>query len=261
MPGARVTDPSLIRAAVDGHRGWYHQIELAPGIVTPGPHHSAGALAALDRVGLPREASRLRVLDLGCRDGFFAFEMERRGAEVVGIDYAAPDVTGFAVAARLLGSSVTYVVENVYDIDPRRHGLFDLVLLLGVLYHLRNPILALDRVRAMVRPGALVFVESQVSTAPRVQTMPLWQFLPRDSHHGDHTNKWMPNLAGLTTVIEECQLKVLKSRVDEKGRACLSTRAVEDVQLERYRALDGSMDSWGRRGEGDVPSRPGPERR
>ena len=113
MGAPRVTDPNVIRALVDGHRGWYHQIELAPGIVTPGPHHSAGALAAMDRVGLPREASHLRVLDLGCRDGFFAFEMERRGAEVVGVDYAAPDITGFSIAARILGSGVTYVVENV----------------------------------------------------------------------------------------------------------------------------------------------------
>src|SRR5512145_1989374 len=103
-------DPQGVRALVAGHRAWYHQIELAPGLVTPGTHASAAALAVLDRLGLPADASGRRVLDLGCRDGFFTFEMERRGAEVVAVDYADPDVTGFSIAARILGSRVACVV-------------------------------------------------------------------------------------------------------------------------------------------------------
>jgi tRNA (mo5U34)-methyltransferase len=252
MPGSphrRVPeDPEGVRTLVAGHLAWYHQIELAPGIVTPGTHRSSEALAILDRLGLPREASGRRVLDVGSRDGFFAFEMERRGAEVVAIDYAAPDVTGFSIAASALGSSVRYVVDNVYNLDPARHGRFDLILFLGVLYHLRNPLLALDRVRAMASPEALVFVETQLATDSGVRDLPLpaWQFLPRDSLCGDGTNKWAPNLAGLRAVLEECQLGV-RECIAGPERACLRAQPVEDRQLEFFRGLDGSVGAWGRR--------------
>jgi tRNA (mo5U34)-methyltransferase len=236
-----------VRALVAGHEGWYHQIELAPGIVTPGTHRSSEALALLDRMGLPRQASGQRVLDIGCRDGFFAFEMERRGAEVVAVDYAGPDITGFSLAAGVLGSRVPYVVDNVYNLEPGRLGVFDVVLFLGVLYHLRNPMLALDRVRALARPGALLFVETQLPTDGRLRDLPLpaWQFLPRDSLYGDATNKWAPNVAGLQAVVEECQLRVLEC-IAGNERACLRAVAVEDPQLEYGRALDGSVDVWGR---------------
>ena len=59
---------------------WYHQIEVRPGIVTPGINDSAGTLAQLD---LPQDCTGLRALDIGARDGFFSFELERRGAQVV----------------------------------------------------------------------------------------------------------------------------------------------------------------------------------
>ena len=145
MPVPEIADPADLRALVDGHPDWYHQIELAPGLVTPGAHTSGDALKVLNGLGLPADAHGLRVLDIGCRDGFFAFELERRGADVHGLDYADPEVTGFGIASRVLGSRVSYSVANVYDLDPDRFGTFDLVLFLGVLYHLRNPMLALDR--------------------------------------------------------------------------------------------------------------------
>ncbi|GAH43317.1 unnamed protein product, partial [marine sediment metagenome] len=113
-----ITDPETVRSLIEGHRHWYHQMELAPGIVTPGAHPSGKVLKQLDALGLPCEASGMRVLDVGCSDGFFSFEMERRGAEVVGIDYADPDATGFSTAARILDSRVTHRVRNVYNLTP-----------------------------------------------------------------------------------------------------------------------------------------------
>ena len=88
----------------------------------------------------------MRVLDIGARDGFFSFELERRGADVVAIDYIDPGrdrLPGRARAARARRS--TTVVDNVYRLSRERHGEFDIVLFLGVLYHLRDPLLALDR--------------------------------------------------------------------------------------------------------------------
>jgi tRNA (mo5U34)-methyltransferase len=240
-------DADAIRGLVAGHSNWYHQIEVAPGLVTPGVHMSADALRILDSIGLPQDAQGLRVLDIGCRDGFFAFEMERRGASVTGLDYAAPDVTGFGIASRLLGSRVEYVVANVYDLEPERFGVFDVVLFLGVLYHLRNPLLALDQIHGVTRRGGLVFVETEVALGAGVGDVdvPLWQFHPRARLQGDHTSKWAPNLAGLRTGLEECQIEILEA-LSIGQRAWVRGRAIIDSELEYYRQLDSSRDRFGR---------------
>src|SRR6201996_4023048 len=138
---------------IAAHPHWYHQIEVAPGVVTPGVNDSQ---MILDTLRLPDDLSGLRVLDIGARDGFFSFECERRGAaEVVAIDYLPPEETGFPIAKKLVGSDVELRQANVYDLTPEEFGTFDLVLFLGVLYHLRDPMLALDRI-ADVSTGRVI---------------------------------------------------------------------------------------------------------
>src|SRR6185436_9541155 len=193
---SQITDPEQIASLIQSVRFWYHQIELAPGIITPGKNASSKVLENLDSLGLPKDAKGLRVLDIGCRDGYFAFEMERRGAEVIGIDYAPSHTTGFDVAAKILDSKVPYIVENVYDLTPETYGTFDIVLFLGVIYHLRNPLLALDKIRAVVKPEGLLFVESAIATNEAIASLdiPLWRFYPNNSLNNDATNKWAPNM-------------------------------------------------------------------
>lgn len=230
-----------VREKVSSVAFWYHSIELRPGIVTPGLHPSRAALAVLDSIGLPREMGGLRVLDIGCCDGYFAFEAERRGAEVVAVDYAPPDKTGFRVAAEILGSRIPYIVENVYALPKAELGTFDVVLMLGLLYHLRHPVLALDVARAMLRPSGTLFLETLASTvevedAARAP-MPLWQYLPRDSFGGDYTNKWAPNLTGLVAAVEDSEFKVEASTC-QNNRASLRAVAVEDFYARTARELD-----------------------
>jgi tRNA (mo5U34)-methyltransferase len=222
-----ITDSALIRERIGQLEHWYHQIELAPGIVTPGIHPSRQELARLDSIGLPKDCRGLRVLDIGCRDGFFSFEMERRGAEVVAADYANPKSTGFGIAAEILGSHLTYQVRNVYNVHPEKDGAFDVILFLGLLYHLRNPMLAIDCIRSVLKPSGLLFVTTHLASAADVRNMelPVWQFLPRDSFAGDATNKWIPNLAGLTLALEESSLKVLDALVPPAGFVRLCERA------------------------------------
>lgn len=238
----RETIETLIKS-----RQWYHTIQLPHGLSTPGSHKSPEGLRQLDASGLPRDCSGLRVLDIGTRDGFYAFEMEKRGAQVVGVDYAEPDITGFSVAAHILDSQVEYRVENVYRLDPELLGTFDLILFLGVIYHLRNPLQALDCIRSIAKVGTLLFVESEMATARRVRKskLPLWQFRPRDSLSGDASNKWTPNLPGLLTVLEETQFEVLGS-MDFGPRAVVRARAIADPQLDFFRRLDSSAGIWGK---------------
>lgn len=221
-------------------------MELAPGIITPGINASRKVLENLDDLGLPQKAQRLRVLDIGCRDGYFAFEMERRGFEVVGIDYAPSHVTGFDVAAKILDSQVPYLVENVYNLTPKTYGTFDIILFLGVIYHLRNPLLALDKIRSVAKSGTLLFVESALSTDDSLKSLniPVWQFYPRNSLNQDDTNKWAPNMIGLQTVIEEAGFQIQKS-LSLGDRGYVSAQAIEDARQQYFQQLDSSTGTYG----------------
>ncbi|MEB3191774.1 MAG: class I SAM-dependent methyltransferase [Snowella sp.] len=238
--------PEEITERISCVKHWYHQIDLGSGIVTPGVHNSADGLKTLDSLGLPSDCQSLRVLDIGCRDGFFAFTMEKRGAEVIGIDYAKPDVTGFSVASTILGSNVTYLVENVYNLDPEKYGVFDIVLFLGVLYHLRNPLLALDQIRKVTKPNGLLFLESHITTHAALSSLdiPAWEFYPRDSLYNDATNKWGPNIVGLKAAVEEAQFNI-KNSVVEGERAYVAAQATSDAKQEYFRQLDTSIGVFG----------------
>src|SRR5450759_2788596 len=190
----KITDPIEIRKLIADHGRWWHEIELAPGIVTPGDDSNRMKLPILDGIGLPRDMRGLRALDIGASDGFFSFELEKRGAQVLAMDFVPETYTGFATARKILGSNVEYHMDNVYNVSPERYGQFDVVLFMGVLYHLRKPLAALDAIRSVMKPGAQLFVgtmmideyfllpDGTVSTLdavnPLLKTVPLWQSYP-----------------------------------------------------------------------------------
>jgi tRNA (mo5U34)-methyltransferase len=190
---------------------WHHKIEVAPGVWTPGLQDTP---TVLSQIGMPADLSGMRVLDIGARDGFFTFEAERRGAaEVLALDNESPHNTGFAIAAELLGSKATYVTENVYSLDPERYGRFDLVLFLGVIYHLRHPLLALDRIHDVCAPGGLMLLETHMIDEglvdangdwrkladfnPELTALPIVQYYPANMLGGDPTSQWAPNRVAL----------------------------------------------------------------
>jgi tRNA (mo5U34)-methyltransferase len=140
------------RQLVASRTDWWHAIDVGDGIITPGSCGVAYQQFLLDTLQLPPDMKGLRVLDVGAYDGFFAFECERRGAEVVAVDMVPEDCRCFALAKQLLGSQVRYFQMSVYDLDVQRlGGQFDLVLFLGVYYHLRHLFLALDNLWAITR--------------------------------------------------------------------------------------------------------------
>ena len=146
---------------------WYHTIDLGAGIVTQGVDDSPVRLA---RAQLPPSLHGLTVLDIGAWDGFFSFECERRGAaRVVAADHFSWNgpgwgtKAGFALAREALGSRVEDIDIDVMELSPERVGTFDVVLFLGVLYHLRHPFLALERVASVTRD--LLILETVVDLA------------------------------------------------------------------------------------------------
>src|ERR1700730_18555099 len=118
--------------------------ELFPGYSTQGPKNVVGSLRSLQ---MPDRLDGLRVLDIAPWNGFFSFECVRRGAtQVVSLGPDDPDVTGYNKVRDLLEiRNCTYIRTSVYDLSPDVHGKFDIVMLLGLIYHLRYPLLALDR--------------------------------------------------------------------------------------------------------------------
>lgn len=154
---------------------WYHSIDLGNGLATPGLYDLR---PVLDRIEFPADLTGKRCLDVGTRDGFYAFEMERRGAtEVVALDVddpamlhkpepAAPDEyaiedlqTGraaFELAREVLGSTVERRPLSVYDLDPAAVGTFDFAVIGTLLLHLRDPVGALRAIRRVVDGTLLV---------------------------------------------------------------------------------------------------------
>lgn len=185
-------------------RDWYHSIEIEPGLVTPGRRTAEELSTFLGRIGFPPSLEGLAVLDIGAWDGFFSFEAERRGARrVVAYDLTPPDHFGFATAKAALGSRVEYVQGSVYDLAPAAVGTFDVVLFLGVLYHLRYPLLALDRIREVCEGYMLletqcldecfILADGQRVTLervdPRLLDVPLYRFYRGDElNPGDFSN-------------------------------------------------------------------------
>jgi tRNA (mo5U34)-methyltransferase len=241
---------SEVRALVDAVPSWHHILQFPHGITSPGaydPRHLFSLLALPDLRGK-------RVLDIGTRDGFFAFECERRGAEVVALDHSDLDLTGFAAARTIYGSRAEYVQANVYDLTPERLGTFDVVLLLGVLYHLRHPLLALDRLRALCR--GLLIVESLVcdarfftgfetgaplaALAGKIAALPLAQFLPAGLLHSDATNKWVPNVACLRALVADAGFNPGPATV-WGDRALVHATPSDAAESLRWNALDSGL--------------------
>jgi 2-polyprenyl-3-methyl-5-hydroxy-6-metoxy-1,4-benzoquinol methylase len=198
-----------VRAEIATVQNWYHSIEIRPGIVTPGTMGNEVAVV-LHHLHLPEDCRGLRVLDLGTRDGLFAFEIERRGGEVLAVDYMAAELTGFPVAARLLGSRVPFLNANIYQLRPEDIGTFDIVLALGLLYHLPDPLGALRIMRKLCRSRLLLetlVIDHMAYLHPFdwLRSIPLMQFLPGSSFGNDPTNFWAPNIAGVKAMLRETE--------------------------------------------------------
>jgi SAM-dependent methyltransferase len=131
---------------------WFLRFEIVPGVFSPGLF-DFHAESYADSLGIPERLDGLRALDIGTWDGPMAFELERRGAQVVALDIQYPDKTGFNIAKELKQSRVEYVRGSVYDLSRLLREPFDLVTFLGVYYHLKYPVLAFDNIASVTREG------------------------------------------------------------------------------------------------------------
>jgi tRNA (mo5U34)-methyltransferase len=196
---------------------WYQDWEVFKGVRTPGRRKVS---LVCQKAQIPADLTAKRVLDIGAWHGCFSFECERRGAsEVVAYSLENPEVTGFRRLKELLGSRVKYVQGSVYGLAPEEIGEFDLILFFGVLYHLRYPLLGIDRIRTVSRGDVLI--ETHTVTSRHLLRSPLWllsfatnlsalfratpiwrQYREFELHRDDRSNWFGPNVAAVIESFE-----------------------------------------------------------
>ena len=141
---------------------WYHVIDLGNGLRTPGMEINVPSQQKVLEAIRSIDLQGARVLDIGCRDGLYCFEMERLGAaEVIGIDNdISPGAVELLIPA--LESKVQMRQMNLLDLTPETFGLFDVILFAGVLYHLRYPFEAMRIMRDLLSERGRLIVETAV---------------------------------------------------------------------------------------------------
>lgn len=181
---------------------WHHTIDLGHGIVTRGKDNTPRKLA---RLGLPESLEGKTVLDVGAWDGFFSFEAERRGADrVLATDSFVWEGSvegfgkeGFDLAREALGSEVEEMRIDALELSADRVGTWDLVLFLGVLYHMRHPLLALERVAEVTRE--MLVVETLVDML--AHRRPALALYAGSEVARDDTNWFGPNPAAVVAML------------------------------------------------------------
>jgi SAM-dependent methyltransferase len=213
---------------VESHRHWKHSFEIIPGIITPGDWGLTDSAAQLNEIyGVPGDLKGMRALDIGTLDGVHAFELERRGAKVTAIDLQSPDVTGFNIAKKIIGSKVEYIQGSVYELTSILKERYDIILFFGVWYHLKNPVRAFEEVAAALERTGTLYAEGEglmdyveVDGAAGVgdvrefaskmgsSDLPISIYYP-NKMKGDLWSWYVPNLSCVKAWLETCGMKVI----------------------------------------------------
>jgi tRNA (mo5U34)-methyltransferase len=215
-----------IRARVASLGQWFHNLDL-DGVRTAPDHF----LHDYPNVkwqrfahAVPRDLRGRSVLDIGCNAGFYAIEMKRRGADrVVGIDGDERYLAQARFAAEVTGQEIEFLDLSVYDV-ARLGERFDLVLFMGVLYHLRHPLLALDLIHEHVAGDLMIFQSMQRGAAevePVAEDYDFFEAAHFDApgypklhfiehrYAGDPTNWWAPNAAAAEAMLRSAGFEIL----------------------------------------------------
>lgn len=224
---AAPADPDRAREAVARNPLWYHTIDVAPGVSTPGVFDLRAVVADLPWPDVRGK----RCLDVGTYDGFLAFELERRGAaEVIATDIsdhaewdhevrlggqstdlleeiAGEKGAGFEIARELLGSSVEKRELNAYDLSPEHVGEFDVVVCGSLLLHLRDPLRALRGIRSVCRDRFL----SVEQVDPILTRLHPRRPLARIDGTSGRGQWWVANTAGHRRMLEAAGFDVERS--------------------------------------------------
>ena len=224
---------------------WFHNIDLF-GVWTA-PNHFLGDFPNVKwkyiAAAIPEDLRGAHVLDIGCNGGFYSLQLKRRGAErVLGIDVDDRYLNQARFAARTLGLAIEFEKRSVYEVDAIA-GQFDFVFFMGVFYHLRYPLFALDKVIKKVRPDGRLVFQTMLRGSDQVkqweQNYHFWNtqifadpdfpamYFVEESYANDPTNWWIPNRAAAEAMLRSSGLEIL-DRPESETWICKPARAVRD---------------------------------
>jgi tRNA (mo5U34)-methyltransferase len=219
--------PAEIRERAAALGDWFHNIDLA-GVPTA-PNHFLHDYPNVKwrrfQHAIPEDLSGRTVLDIGCNAGFYSIEMKRRGAErVVGVDFDERYLEQARFAAEVKGVDIEFRQMSVYDVAELRER-FDVVLFMGVLYHLRHPLLALDLIHDHVAKDILVYQSMQRGPEEQAEVRADYDFFEQDhfaapgypklhfiehQYAGDWTNWWAPNAACSAAMLRSAGFEIVE---------------------------------------------------
>lgn len=252
MAGAS-SNPAPLAQQIAELGDWFHNIDLM-GVPTA-PNHFLGDFPNVKwkHIGpsIPQDLRGATVLDIGCNGGFYSIQMKRRGADrVLGIDINDRYLNQARFAASTLGLNIEFQKASVYDLD-RIEGRFDFVIFMGVLYHLRYPLYALDKVVKKVSEKLLfqTMIRGSEDVREWEQNYHFWNkeifkseewprmYFVEHSYANDHTNWWIPNRAAAEGMLRSAGLKILAHPESETwictpDETTRSGRYVHDLELE-----------------------------
>lgn len=224
--------PDEIRRRAEALGPWFHNMEL--GGVWTAPDHFLGDYPGVKFRGfahaIPADLTGKSVLDIGCNGGFYSIEMKRRGSSrVLGIDFDEDYLAQARFAAEVTGHDIEFAKLSVYDVGALGEK-FDLVVFMGVLYHLRHPLLALDLIHEHVAGDLLLFqsmqrgspeVDRVPDSAPFTETAmfdrpgyPKLHFIENE-YSNDPTNWWAPNAACSAAMLRSAGFDILEHPEEE----------------------------------------------
>jgi glycosyltransferase involved in cell wall biosynthesis/SAM-dependent methyltransferase len=196
--------------------GWFHSLELGNGLFAPGQIRLEVLRRQLEWLHLPKDLAGQSLLDLGSWDGFYAFEAERRGAaRVLATDSFSWNGSGwgskqgFLLAREILRSKVEDMDIDIMDICPERVGLFDVVLFSGMLYHMRDPIRALQNAASVCKRHMIV----ETAVGMEAVKEPVMAYVPRVPGE-EQSNYWRPNPALVNLWLKELGFRKIDYRID-----------------------------------------------
>jgi tRNA (mo5U34)-methyltransferase len=171
-------------------KGWYHSFELPDGTRIEGYNKIDMLRTRYARFPIPADLTGKRVLDIGAWDGWFSFEAERHGAGVTAIDCV--EIANFLEIQKKLASRVNYRIVDFYELPEAGLGVFDFVFFLGILYHLKHPLLALEIVCALTTDTAIVesFVTDANTWREHPDEVPTMEFYETDEL-GNQLDNWI----------------------------------------------------------------------
>ena len=211
---------------------WFQNMDLHG--VSTAPFHFLGDYPAVKfrnfAHAIPEDLTGQSVLDIGCNAGFYSIEMKRRGAErVLGIDFDIRYLDQARFAAEVTGQHIEFRQMSVYDVAHLGER-FDLVIFMGVLYHLRHPLLALDLIHEHVAKDLMLFQSMQRGrpSIPRLKRdypfgetaifgepdYPVMHFIEHRYAH-DPTNWWIPNRACVEAMLRSSGFRIVDHPEEE----------------------------------------------